>query len=390
MRRDAAIIGTGYSAIARHGSRPLGALALEALTAAAAEAGVKVEDIDGLCAFTSPARIGGPTPIDGIDVVTGPYLTSLLPLRKLRWSCSIAPGSFLGAVVEARNAIAAGQCDIVAVWRAMHNPPGRYGRFTASSGAGIDQFTAPYGLSDNITAIALPYSRYMALYGAARRDMATVVVNSRKNAASNADAVFYRRPVTEEEYLDSRMISEPLSLLDCDMPVDGCGVVLVGAMSTSGGGNFESVRIKAGSATLTRQASTVRYDLSVLQEGARLVGENLWQEAGLGPQDVNVVNVYDGFSFFIYLWLEGLGFCGEGEAPAFVQGGRIDVTGPLPLNTSGGSLGMGRLHGPPQVIESVRQLQGRCGERQVERPEVAVATNGNPGKAPAAMVLSVR
>lgn len=388
LTRSAAIIGTAYSAIGRHLDRPAGALALDAIRAAADEAGIQPQEIDGLSVFPSLGRIEGGEPDDGVDFVGPQYVATALGIRRLRWSCSVGPGSFVASIIEAANALAAGDCDYAVAWKAMHNPTGTFGRYVAVQASGPEQFTAPYGLSDNITPVALPYSAYMHQYGARREHMATFAVLNRKNASKNPDAVFYEKPISREDYLSSRMVIEPLSLLDCDMPVDGAGAAVLCRADRAKDHCKTPIYIVGKAAIIGRYGNGTGFDLEAMQANARSVASSLWETCALGPNDVNVANLYDGFSFFTYLWLEGLGFCKEGEAWQFIQDGRIEPGGDLPLNTSGGSLGMGRLHGPAQVIESVRQLQGCCGERQLEGVEVALSANGNPGKAPAAILLS--
>jgi acetyl-CoA acetyltransferase len=318
-------------------------------------------------------------------------MKTALKLKELRWATTVY-NSFIGSVVEAANAVAAGACRRVLVWRAMHNPPGNFGRYIQPSAGGDDQFMAPYGLADFVSAFALPYSRYMALYGATREHMATFSVNNRLNAAANPDAIFYEKPISVTDYLRAPMIVEPLSLLDCDMPVDGCGAVIV--TRADGGSDaspqYDPVDVCGHASIVPEYGYWFNNTLENLQRTTAELAKVLWKSCRLGPADIRVANLYDGFSFFTYLYLEALGFCGPGEAYEFIQGGRIALNGELPLNTSGGSLGMGRLHGPPQVIESVRQIQGRCGTRQVKDVDVALATTGSPRFGPGAIVLAKR
>ena len=122
--------------------------------------------------------------------------------------------------------------------------------------------------------------------------------------------------------------------------------------------------------------STKQGPLEEFQLFAGSIGKELWQSTGMGPDDIDTANLYDGFSFVVYLYLEALGFCGEGEAFEFVQGSRTSLKGPLPLNTSGGNLGEGRLHGAAHITEAVLQAQGRAGVRQVSDAHLTLATAG--------------
>jgi acetyl-CoA acetyltransferase len=381
------ISGTGYSEVSRRAEKPLGSLAVDAARKAADEAGIRPDEIDGLCVFPSTARRFG-ADVDGVDSISNRYLAGALKLKEIRWSTAILPGSFIGSVIEAANAVAAGACTYALCWRALHNPPGKFGRYSEPLARGDDQFAAPYGLAGVLTTFAFPYARYMARYGATREHMAAFVVNNRRNAALNPDAVFAGRPITREEYLNAQMIVEPISLLDCDMPVDGVGAVIVTNADRESSAGFPAAHVGGYAGVIPDNTRLFHNTLEDYELTAARLGRVLWESSGLGPGDVDVANLYDGFSYFTYIYLEALGFCGRGEGYEYIQDGRIEVGGELPLNTSGGSLGMGRLHGPPQVIESVRQLQGRCGERQVPAAEVAVSVTGSPRFGGAGLVLT--
>lgn len=378
VTRRVVVSGTGYSRIARHADEPIGLLAVDAALRALDEAGLTADDVDGLANFPAAGHASAGS-VDGIDYVGTGYLAGALPARNLRWQASVQPGDFISSMIAAMHAIAAGTCEVVLVWRAMHNPRSRpYGQVAGPAAVGEYEFTAPYGVGDALSRYAMPYSRYLSKYGASREQMATFVVNNRRNAALNPDAVFYRRPVTVEDYLGARMIVEPFSILDCDMPVDGAGAVVLTTEANAQSARYPAAHL-SGHATLgVARGIPANTILEDHQQAAAQGAAALWSTSTLTPADVDSANLYDGFSYFTYLYLEALGFCGEGEAAGFIQDGRIAVDGKLPLNTSGGSLGMGRVHGPPQVIESVRQLQGRCGERQISRPDVILAVTGQP------------
>jgi acetyl-CoA acetyltransferase len=389
LGRHVAIVGTGFSRVARHSDVPVGALAIEAIRAAVSEAGLGIEDIDGLSVYPSPSRRGaGRT--DGVDFVGLDYVAASLDLKNLRWSCSTEPkrGSFVGSIIEAVNALAVGACDCAVVWRAMHNPVGRFGRYTTTQVVGPEQFLAPYGLAVPVAQWAMVYSQYMARYGARRDHMATFIVNNRRNASLNPEGIFYERPVSAEEYLTDRMVADPLSVLDCDMPVDGCGAVVLTRLDRAAHLSQPPVCVVGYGVVGVDPVMAPWYTLEGYQRSAAQLAVSLWASCGLAAGDVDQAHLYDGFSFFTYLLLEAFGFCKPGEAFEFIQNGRIGVGGQLPLNTSGGSLGMGRLHGPPQVIEAVRQLQGRCGERQCQNVEIVLATSGIPMFGGGAIILA--
>jgi acetyl-CoA acetyltransferase len=381
-----AIVGTAYSTpITRHAPYPIGALAVQAANAAAKDAGIDIRQIDGLCVFPNAARFGAGA-IDGVDIVTAGYMARSLGLADVRWSAQVNPGSFVGSIIEAAQAVASGACTYALAWRAMHAPGGKFGRYEQQYADGVSQYLAPYGMTNYVLQYAFQYSSYLAKYGATREHLATYIVNNRANAAINPDAVFCAKPITRDDYLEARLIAYPYSILDCDMPVDVCSAVII--TSADRARDLVEPAYILGYASLgTRSELHVLTTLEDFESAARQVGSVLWRSTGVGPEDIDVANIYDGFSGFIYYFLEGYGFCAQGEAYEFVQDGRIELAGQLPLNTGGGSLGMGRLHGGGQVIEGVRQIQGRCGPRQVRNPALVLVGSGNPAASHGSIVL---
>lgn len=208
-------------------------------------------------------------------------------------------------------------------------------------------------------------------------------MNQRANAELNPKAV-YRDPITREGYLDSRMISDPLCLYDCDVPVDGSTAVIVSRADTRADLRGVPIRIEAISGALHgRPRWDMFEDLSSM--AAAEVGQSLWQRTTLTPADVDIAQIYDGFTILTLIWLEALQLCPKGEGGSFVEGGtRIALDGELPLNTGGGQLSAGRLHGYGHLHEACLQLRGEAGGRQLSSvPEVAVvaAGGGHPGGA---------
>jgi acetyl-CoA acetyltransferase len=378
LPRRVVVSGTGYSRIGRRLDTPIGLLAIEAAQTALAEAGLTADQVDGLANFPY-AGYAGAGSSEGIDYVGTNFVATTLPTRNLRWQGSVQPGNFVSSLIAGMHAVASGTCDVVLVWRAMHNPRQRaYGHLGSTSAVAEYEFTAPYGVGDAVSRFAMPYSRYIAKYGARREHMATFIANNRLNASMNPEAVFFGKPITVDEYLSSRMIVEPFSILDCDMPVDGAGAIVLTTEANARSAMFRPAYISGYASLGVNYGNRTVTLLADHQRSAAQAAAALWSTTTLRPADVDSANLYDGFSYFTYLFLEALGFCGIGEAYEFIQGGRITLGGSLPLNTSGGSLGMGRVHGPPQVIESVRQIQGRCGERQIPKADVLLAVTGQP------------
>jgi acetyl-CoA acetyltransferase len=186
--------------------------------------------------------------------------------------------------------------------------------------------------------------------------------------------------MTMDDYLGARMIATPLGLYDCDVPADGSVAVVLSHADTVPDLDHPPVRVDAiGSALHGRDSWDQRADLTTMAafDAARM----LWSRTDLTPADVDVAELYDGFSYLTLQWLEALGFCEHGESGGYVEGGgRISPDGQLPLNTHGGQLSAGRLHGYGYLHEACVQLLGRAGDRQVSGPpEVAVVgTGGGP------------
>jgi acetyl-CoA acetyltransferase len=389
LRNRVAIVGVGFSEVARRSQRTLGQLAVSACAKAIDDAGLAPADIDGISNYPAPGGPPAVPPVDGVDIVSVDYLSQAMALENLAWCCSLASGTIAAALVEAVHALAAGACDYALVWRGMHNPQGAFGRVTQPRVPGVGQFTAPWGFGHNVVRFAMPYSRYMARYGATRDHLATFVVRNRANAAENPDAVFLGQPITRDDYLSARMIAEPLSLLDCDMPVDGAGALVLTTAERARDLKQPPVYVTGCASLGLPPQRSLGLTLEDCMTSARHLARALWSSSGLSARDITHAHVYDGFSYFPYLWLEAFGFYPEGEAHLGLQDDTTSRTGKLPLNTGGGALGMGRLHGTPQVIEAVLQVQRRAGLRQIADPEVALVQVGGPTLHCGGLVLSV-
>jgi acetyl-CoA acetyltransferase len=238
------------------------------------------------------------------------------------------------------------------------------------------EFTLPFRAYSAANWIALFAQRHFHEYGTTREQLAQIALNARKNAARNPKAV-YRDPMTLEDYFAARMISTPFCLYDCDAPVDGATAVIVSRADAARDLRRPPLRVEAVGSALHGRPSWDQFD-DLTTMAARDAGAMLWTRTDLKPGDVDVAELYDGFSFIAMSWLESLGFCGKGESGPFIEGGkRIALDGELPLNTNGGQLSAGRLHGYGFLHEACVQLWGEGGERQVPgSPRVAVAAAG--------------
>ena len=378
---DAVISGIGQSDVGRRLNREALSLTVDACLDAIEDAGLTRADIDGLATY--PGNMDTPPGFSGVGITE---LQDALRLE-LNWFAGglEAPGQ-LGSVINACLAVSAGLCNHVlcfrTVWEATaQGDKGRSavmpgGRSGGGGGGGFRmggfmQWALPFGAPSAANWIAMYAQRHFHQYGTTREQLAQIALNARRNAESNPKAI-YRTPMTMEDYFGIRMISSPLCLYDCDVPADGSTAFIVSRAGTLPGPKVESV----GTAIRGRPSWDQFDDLSTM--AARDAGAMLWEGTDLTPADVDVVELYDGFSFLALTWLESLGFCGKGEGGPFIEGGqRIAREGELPLNTHGGQLSAGRLHGYGFLHEAVVQLRGQGGERQVPNtPEVAVAAAG--------------
>jgi len=379
--RRALISGIGQSDVGRPLNRDPLALTLDACLEAIADAGLRREDIDGLSTYPGPG-IAGAAGFSGAGVTDVHEALRL----DLNWFCGgpELPGQ-LGSVVNACLAVAAGLARHVLCFRTVFEATaqgggrragigtGAGGRFRAS---GMMQWTLPFGAASAANWIAMFANRHFHEYGTTREQLAWIAINARRNAGRNPRAI-YREPMTLESYLAARMISTPFCLYDCDVPVDGSTALIVSHVDTIPDLRRPPLRVEAVGTALHGRPSWDQFD-DLTTMALRDAAAMLWKRTDLRPTDVQVAELYDGFSFISLAWLEALGFCGVGEGGPFVDGGeRIALHGEIPLNTGGGQLSGGRLHGYGMLHEACTQLWGEGDERQVPGdPRVAIAAAG--------------
>jgi len=386
LERRSIISGIGQSAVGRRLGRSDLDLTVDACLAAIADAGLTRDDIDGLATFPG-AGVG----TGGFAGPSTPEVQDALRLR-LGWHDGglEGPGQ-LRAVFAACMAVAAGLARHVLVYRTVtestaQGQGGRQGIGGAGGGGrGVPRFTGflqwslPFGAVSAVNWIAWIAQRRVFEFGLTREQLAQIALNGRRNAAKNPKGI-YRDPMTLDDYLAARMISTPLCLYDCDAPCDGSTAVVVSHADFAPDAAGAVCHVNAIGTALRGRPSWDQFD-DMTTFSARDAAASMWERTELRPADVDVAELYDGFSILTMVWLEELGLCPRGESGPFVEGGaRIALDGELPLNTSGGQLSAGRLHGFGMLHEACVQLRGEGGERQVRRrPEVAaVAAGGGP------------
>ena len=380
-RNRVAIAGYAQSPVLRHADRPLGNIAVDTARAAIADAGLTVADVDGFTTGSLLPSAGGQASVDGVSIVTSNWLAEALGVNP-RFSAGFQGyGQIPGAVSLAVNAVASGAAEVVLMHRALHNPPrGRYHANPMTHAAGAFQWTAPQGYWGPLSMIALPYNEYLQRYGAKREAMADVVVEARANGSRIPWSYWYGKPLTVDEYLDARVISDPICMYDCDIPVDGVAAFVFTTAERARDLAHPPVYVAGyaqGHPKRHRLASHWPLD-DIMGIAAETVAR-LWEQSGLSLADLDVPQVYDGFSPFVWFWLEALGYCPPGEAHRFVQDGGINrERGGVPALSGGGALGNGRMHGVPQMLECYLQLSRRAGERQLAKADVGLACHSSP------------
>jgi acetyl-CoA acetyltransferase len=376
-----AIVGYAHSQVGRRAGRPLGAIAVETARAAIADAGLRLEQVDGFVSSSMLPSAGGQGGEDGVSIVSSPWLAEHLGATPRYVAGFDGIGQIAGSVAMAVNAVAGGAADYVLFHRALHNPAGRYHANPMREVGGPQQWTAPQGFFGPLAMIALPYNEYLQRYGASRESMAAVAVEARKNGARLPWSFWRDRPLSSEEYLSAPMLFDPVCRYDCDIPVDGVATFVFTSADRAKDLPHPPVYV-AGYATgmPTRRRLPLHWPLDDIVEGGIDTARRLWVNAGVAAEEVDLPQVYDGFSLFVWLWLEVLGLCPIGEAHRFVQAGGIDSDCPdgIPALSGGGALGNGRMHGIPQMLECYLQLARRAGDRQRDSPTIGLACHSSP------------
>lgn len=369
---DAYITGIGQSQIGMRLERHPLLLTLDAIREALDESGLAITDIDGISTY--PGRMAGYlgfSPVGAEDLIDALHM-------QVRWYAGGPEiSSQLGAVVAAANAVRAGQARHVVCFRTVYEAaamarPEEYPMPRAGRAEHFSQWTAPFNAISAVNWVAQYAMRHVKRYGLKREQLAQIALTARKHALLNPRALV-REELTMAQYMAARMISDPLCLFDCDRFSDASTALIVSAAEAKGEVKCTPIRIAASAYRSERHS----WDQSEFM-AAYPTGAELWKHTDYKPKDVDTAQLYDGFAFLTLTWLEGLGFCGIGEAGDFIEGGqRIGLEGELPLNTFGGQIGAGRLHGFGFAHEAVTQLRGLGGARQIPGdPKLAVACSG--------------
>jgi acetyl-CoA acetyltransferase len=373
-----AVVGIGATEFSKDSGRSELRLAIEAITAALADAGLRPEDVDGLVTLS-------------MDNNGQQAVARNLGVQALTFFCQppAGGGGGCGTVALANAAIIAGNAEVVVCYRAMNERSRqRFGQPRVKPGipTGLadswqidSSWTMPFGMVTAASYVAQTAQRYLHEYNVTSEAFGRVAVNQRNYAQTNPNAYFNGRPITLEEHQDSRMIADPLHLLDCCQESDGAVALVIMSLERARDLRQTPIQVLAAAQGIGAEqhamATVYRENIAQTLE-TKVVGDQLWKRSGLAPADMDVANLYDHFSCAVVMQLEALGFCRWGEAPGLIQDGGLALDGVIPTNTNGGQLSEAYIHGFNGMAEMVRQLRGTAAN-QVPGARLGVVTSGS-------------
>jgi len=362
-RGQTAIVGAATYGIGESPGQEAIDLAAQAALKALAQAHLKPQDVDGL--FVCLPQ----------DFLSGLSMSEYLGIQpKVTDNNRTGGSAFLTHVFWAALALASGQCNVALVTYGSNQ---RTASGKLVSALRQPYFEAPYRANMPIAAYALAASRHMHQYGTTREQLAAVAVSARQWAQKNPEA-FMRGDLSLDDVLSARMVADPLTVRDCCLVTDGAAAIVMTRADRAPDHHHNPVYVLGAASSITHASISAMPDLTVT--GAVDSGARAFAQAGYGPRDMDVVELYDAFTINTILFLEDLGFCPKGEGGRFVEGGRVAPGGELPVNTNGGGLSCAHpgMYGLFTVVEAAQQLMGLAGERQVTGAKLALA-HGNGG-----------
>jgi acetyl-CoA acetyltransferase len=364
-----ALAGVGMTELTKASGRSVLSLAVEACRGAADDAGVPVDEIDGIISFSF-----------NNDSVSSQAVATSLALPAPRYLSDLSLGGQAPAflVMQAAAAVETGMARNVLVFRALNGRSGARVGSAKVPGLG-PSFRNPFGLTAYPQIIAMWARRFLHETGGSELDLGAVAVAQRRWAVDNERAL-RRRPLTIDEYLESPLVADPFRAADCTTEADGACAVLVTSRERALDLRHDPVVIESAAYGTGRRSGTDAGDAVLWPDMTRNftteIADELWSRAGLRPGQVDMAQIYDCFSSSVLIAMEGLGLADRGGAADFIRAGHTGPGGRLPVNTNGGLLAEGYLHGMNTVAEAVEQMQGRSGSRTVEGAETCLVTSG--------------
>ena len=355
LRDKAAIVGVGTTEFSKNSGRSEMMLAIEAVIAALADAGISSHEVDGMCTFT-------------VDNNGEHEIARYIGSGGLRFFPRIpgGGGGTCAAVMQAMMAVTTGVANVVVCYRAMNERSEyRFGQpmqlQMPTADNALFAYHSLHGLMTPAAFIAMGVRRYMHETSTTSEDLARLAVTSRKHAAVNPNAFFYGRPITVDDYMNARMIADPFRLFDCCQESDGAVAFVITSAERAKSLRQKPVMIRGGAqsspAGMISLANYYRDDISMYDE-IRFCADQLYTQSGLSPDDIQAAIIYDHFLPTVLPALEAYRFCGRGEAKDFIKNGNISPGGRLPVNTNGGQVGEAYIHGMNGIAEGVRQVRG--------------------------------
>lgn len=387
LRNKVAIVGIGQTAYTKPGAsgRSAFSLAIEATLNACSDAGVRPTDIDGFVTY-------------GIETTDNYTLAETLGVQKTTFMDRFPGGgeSLCGVIHHAAMAIHAGAAETVVAYRSLS---GRLIDFGGNSGISVEEdtgafrrsFLYPFGVSVPAQFYAMHARRHMIDFGTTSEQLGAYSVNNNRNAQRNPNAIHYGRPITLEDHQSGRIVADPYRLHDCTQEADGAGAVIITSAKRAADLQYRPAYLLAaaeGSGPSNHMYTQLRHQSRFNTVGFREIADDLYRRAGLGPGDMDVAQIFETFTAQGMMTLEDFGFCGQGESGPFVESGAVSwPNGEIPINTAGGGLAEGYIHGFNNLIEGVRQLRGTS-TSQVDGASTCLVTAG-PGAMPSsALVLA--
>jgi acetyl-CoA acetyltransferase len=355
LHNEAVIAGIGQTAYTKNSGVSELSLATEAVRNAIDDAGIEPSEVDGLVTYTMDSS-------DEVEVARTVGIGDMTFWSQVNYG----GGAAVGLIAHAAMAVATGAARNVVVYRALNGRSGqRMGQGVSGSIISSDlihwSWYMSYGLLTPASWIALQAQLYMEKYGATSEHLGHIAVTQRKHALNNPNAAMREKPITMDDYMNSRMICEPLRLFDCCQEDDGgCALLITSPERARDMKQPPAVMRAVTQASFEGQeqmTSFYREDLAALPE-MELAAKRVYEMSGLGPADMDAACLYDAFTPEILMQLEAFGFCGKGEAKDFVTEDSLTLGGALPNNTHGGLLSEAYLHGVNNIVEGVRLVRG--------------------------------
>jgi acetyl-CoA acetyltransferase len=355
MKNEAAIAGIGTTAFTKNSGVSELSLACEAIGNCLDDAGLDPAEVDGLVTYTMDSN-------DEVEVARAVGMGDLTMFAQINYG----GGAAVGLIQQAVMAVATGAAKNVVAWRAMNGRSGqRMGQGVSGNIVSSDlihwSWYMPYGMLTPVSWVAMIANGYMHEYGVTSEHLAEVAIAQRNFAQNNPAAAGYGKPLSLEQYLDSKLISEPLRLYDCCQETDGGCALLITSTERARDLKQQPAVIRGVTQASTRgqeqMTSFYRDDLKSLPE-MEWAAKRVYEMAGLQPKDIDAACLYDAFTPEVIMQLESFGFCGRGEAKDFVADGNLRIDGRLPNNTHGGLLSEAYIHGVNNIAEGARLIRG--------------------------------